>query len=64
MTANVLMQASVSVLQRLVKNGLTYEEAKNATMVICAGVVAVDGWDPELLCEPILDTYGPHVSSG
>lgn len=51
----------IILVQSLIEDGASYEEIKNITMDICYRIVPPAGFDPDKLCDAILDTYAPHV---
>ena len=53
------VQAVLGTLRAMVKRGNDYDDIKNMTMYLCYDLVPP--YDPDLLCEPTLDRYLPHV---
>jgi len=50
----------LGLLSSLINQGLGYDDVKNVTMEICYMVVEGE-YNPDTLCEHVLDTYAPHV---
>jgi len=57
---NVCVTA-MSLMMSLIQSGASYEDLKPLAIEVCYEVVSAENWNPETLCDPALDTYGPHV---
>ena len=56
------MQTAVGTLQALFAAGLTFDDVRDEAVVVCLGVTADQGYNGTLMCDGIIDNYGPHVS--
>lgn len=51
----------IALTTSIIRSGASYDEIKNLTMAICYQVVPPEGYNPDQLCDLVLDTYAPHV---
>ena len=62
MFAVIIFQAFVRGIQGFINQGLEFEDVRDFAVEICKNVtVIVKGYDGDIMCDGLIDNYGPPV---
>ena len=56
-----LLQVFVGGLQGFIAAGRTFDDIRDFAVSACYNVTVILGYDGDVICEGIIDNFGPHV---
>ena len=56
-----MSQAFVRGLQAFINQGLEFEDIRDFAVDVCKNVTIDLNYDGEIICDGIIDVFGPHV---
>ena len=51
----------MGTIQGFIERGFTFDDIRDEAVVVCYGIVDGMGYNGTVMCDGIIDNYGPHV---